>query len=59
MKFNENPSGGSRVFQCGRSDTQRDGRTKKKTEMTKLIIAFCNFVYPPENESQYPKLKNK
>jgi len=33
VKFNENPSSGSRVVPCGRTDE------------TKLIVAFCNFAY--------------
>jgi len=36
IKFHENPSSGSRVVPCA----QMDGRT----DMTKLIVAFCNFV---------------
>ena len=34
--FNENPSSGTRVFPCGRTD------------MTKLIDAFLNFANGPE-----------
>jgi len=37
IKFHENPSSGSRVVPCG----QRDGR--RRTDMTKLIVASCNF----------------
>jgi hypothetical protein len=35
-EFNEDPSSGSRVVSCGRSDTD------KRTDMTKLIVAFSN-----------------
>jgi hypothetical protein len=35
IKFYQNPSSGRRVTVCGRTDAQ--------TEMTKLIVAFCNF----------------
>ena len=36
IKFNENLSGGSRVVPC------------RRTDMTKLIIAFCNFSNAPK-----------
>jgi len=36
IKFHENPSSGSRVVPCGRMD------------MTKLIVAFCNFAKTPK-----------
>jgi hypothetical protein len=35
IKFNQNPSSGSRVVPCGRTD------------MTKLIVAFRNFANAP------------
>ena len=35
IKFNENPSSGSRVVPCGRTD--------RRTGMTKLIVACRNF----------------
>jgi hypothetical protein len=38
-KFHENPSIGSRVVPCGKTD----GRTDVQTDMTKLIVAFRNF----------------
>ena len=36
IKHNENPSSGSRVFPCGRTDK------------TKLVVAFCNFANAPK-----------
>jgi len=36
IKFHENPSSGSRVVPCGRTDGQSD--------MTKIILAFRNFL---------------
>jgi len=41
MKFHENPSSGSRVVSCGRTDRQTD--SYKRTDITKLIVAFCKF----------------
>ena len=40
IKFHQNPSSGSRVVPCGRTD------------MTKLIVAFRNFANAPKKESQ-------
>jgi hypothetical protein len=40
-KFHENPSSGSRVVPCGRTDGQ--------TDMTKLIVAFRNFANASKN----------
>ena len=40
IKFHENPSCGSRVVPCGRTDGQ--------TDMTKLIVAFRNFANAPK-----------
>jgi len=43
IKFNENVSNGSRVFPCGRTD------------MSKLIVTFCNVENAPENKPDlYP-----
>jgi len=39
IKFHENPSSGSRVVPCGRTDGRR---TDVQTDVTKLIFAFCN-----------------
>jgi hypothetical protein len=41
IKFHENPSSGSRVVPCGRTDGQSD--------MTKLIFAFRDFSNTPKN----------
>ena len=38
IKFHDNPSSGNRVAPCGRTD------------MTKLIVAFCNFARAPEKQ---------
>ena len=38
VKFRENSFGGSRVVPCGRTGT----------DMTKLIVAFCNCADEPE-----------
>jgi hypothetical protein len=42
--FHENPSSGSRVVPRGRKD--------RRTDMTKLIVAFRNSVNAPKNESE-------
>jgi len=39
IKFHKNPSSGSRVIPCGRTDGQ--------TDTTKLIVAFRNFAKAP------------
>jgi hypothetical protein len=39
IKFNKNPSNGSRVFPCGRTDGQRN----RETEMEKITAGFRNF----------------
>jgi hypothetical protein len=41
IKFHENPSIGIRVVTCGQTDGQND--------MSKLIVAFRNFVNAPKN----------
>jgi len=40
IKFHENPSNGSRGIPCGRTD--------RRTDTTKLIVAFRNFVNAPK-----------
>jgi ferredoxin-thioredoxin reductase catalytic subunit len=42
IEFHENPSTGSRVIPCRRIDGQ--------TNMTKLIICFCNIANVPLNK---------
>jgi hypothetical protein len=42
IKFQENPSSGSRVFPCGRTDGH--------TDTANLIIAFRNFANTLKNE---------
>ena len=42
-QISSNPSGGSRIVLCGRTD----GRT----DITKLIVAFRNFVNAPKNKA--------
>jgi hypothetical protein len=39
LKHHENPSNGSRVFPCGQMD--------RRTDMTKLIVTFRNFLNAP------------
>ena len=43
MKWHKNPSSRSRVFPGG----QTDGWTDRRTDMTKLIVAFRNFANAP------------
>jgi hypothetical protein len=45
-KFHENPSCGSRVVPCVRTDGQADGQTWKK-----LKVALCNYAEAPKNDS--------
>jgi len=42
IKFHENLSSGSRVVPCGRTD--------RRTDMAKLIVAFRNFAKAPRNQ---------
>jgi hypothetical protein len=46
IKFNQNPSIGSRVVPCGR------------TNMKKLTVAFCNFANAPKNGHVCGSLKS-
>jgi hypothetical protein len=41
IKFHKNPSSGSQVVPCERKD--------RRTVMTKLIVAYRNFVNAPKN----------
>ena len=45
IKFNENPSNGSRIVRCGKTD--------RRTDMTKLIVAFCNFAYATKKKCYF------
>jgi hypothetical protein len=49
IKFQENPSGGSRVVSCGRMDERTDGQTDRQADMTKLIVSFLKFEKAPKN----------
>ena len=40
IKFNQNPSSGSRIVPCGQI---------RQTDTTKLVVAFRNFAIAPEN----------
>jgi len=48
IKFHENPSSGSRVVPCGRTDRRKD--------MTKLIVAFRNFTNAPKKTKSWPAI---
>jgi hypothetical protein len=48
IKFNQNPSSGSQVVQCGQTYGQTDGWS----DITKLIAAFRNFANGPKNERE-------
>ena len=45
LKVNENSYSRSRVVTCGRTD--------RRTDMTKLIGVFSNFVIVPRNDTSY------
>ena len=45
IKFHQNPSCGSQVVPCGRTDRQ----TESRTNTIKLIVAFSNFANVPKN----------
>jgi len=51
-KLYENPSSGSRVVPCGRTDGQLD----KQRGMTNLIFAFRNFANAPKNTTNYTRI---
>ena len=50
VKFHQNSSNASWLVQCGRTD----GRKDKRTEITKLIVAFLNFANAPEKDWIWP-----
>jgi hypothetical protein len=50
VKLHENPSKGSRVAPCGRKDGH--------TDVTKLIVAFRNFVKAPKTGNQVLSIRN-
>jgi hypothetical protein len=45
MKFHENPSNGSRVVPT------------RRTDMTKLIVAFSNFAKAPKNDEDFGEMR--
>ena len=47
QRVNENPSRGTRVVPCGRTD----GRKDRRTGMTKQIVAFRNFANTPKTSA--------
>jgi hypothetical protein len=47
-KFHQNPSSGSRVFPCGRTD-----KTAGQAHMTKLAVALGNFANAPKNNVKF------
>ena len=51
IKFHQNPSSGSRVVPCGRTEGQ--------TDMTKLTVAFRNFAKRLEKGKVRPRIGNK
>jgi hypothetical protein len=48
VKFQENTPKGSRFVLCGRKDEGME----RRTDMTKLTVAFRNFAKAPENEAK-------
>ena len=51
IKFHENPSGGILIVPCEQTDGQRK-------DMTKIIVAFCNFANALNKEAQYEDICN-
>jgi len=51
IRCHENLFIGSRVVLCGQTaDRQREReRDRRRTDMTKLMVAFCKFVNPPKS----------
>jgi len=48
MKFYEKLSSGSRIFPCGQTE---EGKKRRRTDMTKLIVAFHNFANAPNKQA--------
>jgi hypothetical protein len=53
IKCHENRFSGSRVVPCERTDTCKGGQTDRRTDMTKLTVAFRNFANAPKNGVTY------
>ena len=49
VKFHENLFSGNWVVSFGKMVGQTDGRTDSKTDMTKPIVAFSNFMKATKN----------
>jgi hypothetical protein len=47
MKFDENPSSRSRVFQNGPTERRKEGQK----DMTKLMVEYCNFASAAKKEN--------
>jgi hypothetical protein len=43
IQFHENPSSGSRVVACGQTDRRTNGYADRRTDMTKVTVAFRYF----------------
>jgi len=56
MKFNQNPSSGSRDVPCGEEEGQTDKDTDRRTDMANLMVTFRNFENVPKN--QYSVTRN-
>jgi hypothetical protein len=41
IKFHQNPSSGGRGNTCGQTDKQRERESVRRTDMSKLLSAFC------------------
>jgi len=57
ITFHKNPSSGSRVVPCGRTERRMNGRTDRQTDRqrdrTQIVFAFRNFANAPENCSEF------
>jgi hypothetical protein len=56
IKCHETPLSGSGVVACERTDWRRNGRTDRKTYVTKLIVAFRNFANVPKNDNKWTNI---